>query len=110
MAKRELKNTNIDENVVEEKVEEVVEPTEEVVDVAPEVTEVKKTICTGVVFKCSHLNIRKKASANGEVVRLVDAGSKLTIDMDKSNDEWLKVTTADNVKGYCMKKYVNIDQ
>lgn len=105
MAKRELKNTNVDEPIVDV-VEEVTEVVEEKVEEPVE----KVTVATGVVAKCSKLNIRKKSNVNADVACVVNAGDTLTIDLAKSNDEWLKVTTSNNVKGYCMKKFVSIKQ
>ena len=101
MAKRELKKVNVEETTVE---------TTEVV--APEVVEEKKeerVAKKGVVANCSLLNIRKKPDIKSDVLAIVDSGSKLTIDLDKSNDKWLKVTTKDKIQGYCMKDYVKIN-
>ena len=105
MAKRELKNVNVDEPIVD-----AVEETTEVVEEKIEESVEKVTVATGVVVKCSKLNIRKKSNVKADVACVVNAGAKLTVDLAKSNDEWLKVTTSDNVKGYCMKKFVSIDQ
>lgn len=110
MAKRELKKANIEEPVVEtaDAVEEVA--TEIVEEKIEEPVVKTKSTCEGVVCNCSHLNIRKKANKDADVILIVDSGSKLTIDLNKSNDEWLRVTAADGTKGYCMKNYVKIDQ
>lgn len=104
MAKRELKSVNVDEPIVDA-VEEVT--TEVVEDKAEE--PVKVNVCKGIVAKCSKLNIRKKPNVKADVVTIVDVGSELSIDLDKSNDEWFKVTV-NSKEGYCMKKYVTIDQ
>ena len=64
-------------------------------------------VATGVVAKCAKLNVRSKPSTDGDVVTVINAGDKVSIDVDKSTDEWLKIRTADGVKGFCMKKFVN---
>lgn len=64
-------------------------------------------VATGVVANCAKLNIRSKPSIDGDVVTVLNAGDKISIDVDKSTDEWLKIRTADGVKGYCMKKFVS---
>lgn len=62
---------------------------------------------TGVVAKCAKLNVRSKPSTDSDVVTVLNAGDEISIDVDKSTDEWLKIRTADGVKGYCMKKFVS---
>lgn len=64
-------------------------------------------VATGVVANCAKLNVRSKPSTNGDVVTVLNAGDEISIDVDKSTEEWLKIRTADGVKGYCMKKFVN---
>lgn len=70
-----------------------------------ETKEVPK-IVTGTVANCAKLNVRTKPSLTADVVTVVDAGTKLTINIDKSNREWLCVATDNGDKGYCMKKFV----
>ena len=65
----------------------------------------------GVVANCTRLNIRKKAVKTNkpeDVVCVVNAGAKLTIDEAKSNKNWYKVTTEDGKEGFCMKEFVTI--
>lgn len=101
MAKTKTKVENeVKEEIVEQDVitEETVQEVEEV--------------CTGVVIKCTQLNIRKKPIKDDKkapVVEVVKAGDKLTIDKEGSTDQWYKVTTASGKKGFCMKDYVKID-
>ena len=93
MAKRELKTKKTEEQIVEEN--------------AAVVEETVPTI--GVVTGCSKLNVRKKPNINSDVIVVVNAGSELTIDVDKSHGEWYKVTDQNNNVGYCMKKYVKVN-
>ena len=97
MAKREMKTHNTEEVKVE-----VSEATEVAVE------EQKGAISKGVVVDCERLNIRKAAKKDSESVVIIDKGSKVTIDEDKSTDEWYRVKTDKNVWGFCMKKYIKV--
>ena len=105
MAKREMKSTKVEETVIEEPVvETVVEtPVEKVEEPIP-------VPVFGIVANCSKLNIRKEAKKEADAVTVVNAGSKLTIDLDCKNKKWYKVTTADGKNGYCMKEFVTIEE
>lgn len=105
MAKREMKTQNTEAVKVVQIKNADVEVTEAVV------TENKKPtgITKGIVVDCEKLNIRKAPKKDSEVpVAIIDKGSKVTIDEDKSTDDWYRVKTEKNVWGFCMKKYVKI--
>ena len=99
MAKREMKSTKVEEAVNNETVAETHAEKVE-----------KPVIVFGVVANCSRLNIRKEAKKDADVVTVVNAGAKLTIDADYSNKKWCKVTTKDGKNGYCMKEFVTIEE
>lgn len=110
----EVENQN---GVVETIVEEVEAPVEAVVE-APVETEVvaepetttesnSGAVAKGIVAKCAKLNVRSKPSTDGDVVVVLEAGDKVSIDVDKSTDEWFKICTEKGVKGFCMKKFVS---
>lgn len=65
---------------------------------------------SGIVVNCNRLNIRTKPSINSQPVGNVTVNSEVIINLNQSNDEWLKVITKDGVEGFCMKKYVKIKQ
>lgn len=65
---------------------------------------------SGIVVDCNRLNIRTKPSINSQPVGNVTVNSEVIINLNQSNDEWLKVITKDGVEGFCMKKYVKIKQ
>lgn len=93
MAKREMKTANTIENELVENVEATVEePVMEPI--------------TGVVIGCNKLNVRKKPGLKSEVVTVINAKTKLTINLEESAKDWYKVTVKPGVEGYCMKKYV----
>ena len=102
---------------VEEK-EEVTTPTdagiapvEEADEVLTEDTEgtnveVQTKPAYGIV-NCSKLNVRKGPSKNTDSLCVIDIGSKLEV--EPFNEEWIKVTTADGVSGYCMLEFVDVE-
>lgn len=73
-----------------------------------EVQEQPKT-ASGTVVDCIRLNIRKKPSVNSQPVGSVAVNTELKVNLNQSNDEWLKVCTKDGTEGFCMKKYVKIE-
>ena len=102
---------------VEEK-EEVAAPTdagiapvEEADEVLTEDTEetnveVQTKPAYGIV-NCSKLNVRKGPSKNTDSLCVVEIGSKLEV--EPFNEEWIKVTTAEGVSGYCMLEFVDVE-
>lgn len=64
----------------------------------------------GVVTDCLKLNIRKAPNVEAGVLCEAQALSKLMVDPNKSTDEWLCVCTEAGFEGFCMKKYVTIEQ
>lgn len=92
--------------------EPVVTPSETVVPEVKMVTETVETVTlpktvTGEVANCYKLNIRVAPVANARIEAIVDAGTKLTININESTDDWFKITTESGVNGYCMKKFVD---
>lgn len=69
--------------------------------------EVKRTV-KGKVIDCTRLNIRRRPNKDSEVNCIIDVDSIVEINENKSNDEWYRVTTDDEVYGYCMKKYISL--
>lgn len=65
-----------------------------------------KTV-TGVVVNCAKLNVREEPDAHADVICVLDVMSEIMIDVNKSDNEWLKVHTAAGVEGYCMRKFVD---
>lgn len=98
------------ENVVFTEAETLtIEPTAPEVKMAVESVEtvtLPETV-TGTVFNCSKLNVRVKPATDAEVVTVLNNDSKVKIDTSRSTNEWLKITTATGVEGYCMRKFVN---
>lgn len=93
--------------VIESVIEPAVEAKVETVTETKSAAVATGVVATGVVANCAKLNVRSNPSTNGDVVAVLNADDKISIDVDKSTEEWFKIRTADGVKGYCMKKFVN---
>ena len=59
------------------------------------------------IVNCSKLNVRKEPSKNTDSLCVVEIGSKLEV--EPFNEEWIKVTTAEGVSGYCMLEFVDVE-
>ena len=95
--------TDADIAPVEEADDVLIEDTEETEETN---VEVQTKPAYGIV-NCSKLNVRKGPSKNTDSLCVVDIGSKLEV--EPFNEEWIKVTTADGVSGYCMLEFVDIE-
>lgn len=110
------RETKIEEPVVEVAVEETVEApvTEEVVEeiapveapVEPVVEETVQTI--GVVTGCSRLKVRQEPNTDADVIGVIEEGTEVEIDEEKSTSDFYKVYTAVGFVGFCMKKFIKI--
>lgn len=69
---------------------------------------VESKFVEGVVTDCIALNIRKNPSMDANVIHVADAGCSVTIDLERSTDEWYRVVKIfdEDVYGFCMKKFV----
>lgn len=87
----------------------------EIVVEASEVTEEQKPVefkpILGAVTDCAKLNVRAKPSLKADVVLVIDNGVKVYIDKKKSTKEFYCVCSDDgDTIGFCMKKYITIEQ
>lgn len=82
----------------------VVEPV--IVNETVETVSLPKTV-SGTVVNCSKLNVRAKPAIDAEVVAVLNNGAEIEIDPARSSTDWLKITTAAGVDGFCMRKFVN---
>lgn len=114
MNEENFKNENIndvdDTPTESDIIEKVNDVTEEVPDTEVEdKTEAPVTgFVTGIVTDCLRLNIRKEPRRYADVVCVVDALAKVTVNLDKSTEDWYRVTTEKGFGGYCMKKFVTV--
>ena len=108
MAKNK-KNKNVEEAVMESFMESVTGETVETDDV---IIEEESTVITdtviGIVEGCVKLNIREADESKAKIVCVVPKGIELTVNLTKSNPDWLNVVTPDGKSGFCMAKYVSL--
>ena len=57
----------------------------------------------GVVTDCLRLNVRKEPDADAPVVAIVDALTKVDVDMEGSTELFCKVRATDGIEGFWMK-------
>lgn len=60
----------------------------------------------GKVVDCKKLNVRPAPFTTAEPLCTIPVGAPVTIDLNKSTDEWYAVCTEAGVEGYCMQKYI----
>lgn len=101
-------------NPIAAAVEAAVEPAPEVeVAVAPVATVVEtvpEIPVTGIVINCTKLNVRAKPVADAEVLCVLEAASEIEIDEARSTSDWYHIITATGVDGFCMRKFVKVNQ
>lgn len=98
----------VEENVVVPEPEVAPEVVSEV-DEAEE-TVVAQTVMEGVISDCAKLNIRSAPSMDAEIVTVLYAGTKLMIDPEQVDDDWYSICTLHGIEGFCMKKFVTINE
>ena len=65
----------------------------------------EKTII-GIVSNCTKLNVRENPTKSGEVKYILNSGTEVIIDIEKSTDTWYYVTIPSGIEGYCMKQFI----
>ena len=113
-SKKNNKTNNYSKPKIEENITTVAAPEESLeikmvnakhVDSTPK-REVE-TPCAGVVVNCSKLNVRAEPTTDADVLTTLDVGSEIMIDNARSTHEWLKITTAAGIDGFCMRRFVS---
>ena len=62
----------------------------------------------GVVAHCKFLNIRKFPSETASIVKVINAGETVTIDMTKFSNNFYKVITEFGDEGYANKNFIEV--
>lgn len=73
-----------------------------------DIEESEHTPVKGVVVDCKKLRLRKEPNLEGEVLDLLNAEDTVTVDLDNSTEEWIKVSTENGIDGYCMRNFILI--
>lgn len=102
-------NKHIEDPIGAEEVRSIIGRTEEIQS-NPNKYEDPVEVKIGIVTDCVRLNVRKEPQADAEIVCEVDSQSELMIDENQSSDEFYKVCTASGVEGFCVQKYIEIQQ
>lgn len=66
-------------------------------------------IVNGVVGGCLKLNLREKPNTQSKSISILSKGNKVKI-LNSPNEDWVQVQVPSlgHIRGYCMKKYINI--
>lgn len=83
-------NTKIDSELTKEKQHD----TQKVINV------------NGVVEGCVLLNVRNKADTDASIDCTIPNGTIVIVDELESTGEFYKITTNDNITGFCMKQFI----
>ena len=67
------------------------------------------TTVTGVVSGCKKLNVRNRPNITAGIVTTIDEGAEVEIAEPIVNGDFYKVTLANGVVGYCMKKFIVLE-
>lgn len=84
-----------------------VEPLEVKMAVEAVDTVVLPMTVTGTVAGCTKLNVRSNPAVDADILAVVDNNTVVEIDPARSDNKWLKITTASGIDGYCMRKFVS---
>ena len=122
------KNNLKEEKIMDEKIEEVVEPVEEIIEdggdkideviepveenIKPEIIiedGIENNEIIGKIINFDKLYVRKDANKDSEPVGIVSKEDDLSIDKVHSTDEFYKVVTSNGLEGYCLKEFVKIE-
>jgi len=97
---------NLEEVINEPEVVEEVEDVQE--EVVEPIIEQEPIQTIGFVDNCECLRVRKESNIDSEELCIINKLSEVVIDLEKSTDDFYKVTTSEGVDGYCMKKFIII--
>lgn len=65
---------------------------------------------SGTVVGCTKLNVREHPNADANVKSVIDSGSEVKVCTAHNYDDWYEVCTASGVEGYCMAKFIAVNQ
>ncbi len=83
-------------------------PGEEAVKVMEVGVTPPSAIFEGTVTNCLSLNLRAEPKADARVLAELKALDKVTVNLDKSTDEFYSVRSSSGVKGYCMRQFIAV--
>lgn len=95
----------VDEAIPEEAKEEIVEVLTEEPAVEESKPKMYTVSCAGEVIPWT-LNVRKRPSADSEILKVLRFKDEVEILDENTADGWLPVLLTDGTKGYCMSKFI----
>lgn len=100
-----------DSKVIDEVItdEEEIEITESEGEVISDEAIMPETV-NGIITNCVKLNIREKADINSKVLCVIPEGSEVTVHSGTLPNEWFSIITDSGIEGFCMSKYVTIEE
>lgn len=63
---------------------------------------------TAEVIRCMKLNIRKEPNPKAEVIGILNAGTKVVVNLTSKFDQYYEILDPSGKKGYAMKTYLSI--
>lgn len=64
----------------------------------------------GHVVNCTKLNVRKAPNKNAEILGTIPAGAEVTIDESESTGDFYNVCAASGIEGFCMKRFIAVEE
>lgn len=64
----------------------------------------------GTVINCKTLNIREEPTTGSSIVTTVRMSDEVKIDIENPIDDWYLISTSTGAIGYCMKKFISIEE
>ena len=64
----------------------------------------------GKIIDCKKLRVRSEGNSNAEVICDIAEGTLVMVDEEESTNEFYKVCTENGIEGFCMKKYITLEQ
>lgn len=99
------KNNKIPEEVLEKEIlyDENSDCVETTVD------EPEDKITYGIVCRCDKLRLREEPYVDGRIISELPKHTRVIVDENITNDEWVYVETEFGSVGYCMKNYIDLN-
>lgn len=108
-SKREERQVNEVDEIIETS-ESIDELTSELEDDVEVIEPVKEETKIGVVDNCERLNVRSEPNPQAEIVCAINKATEVVIDEVKSTNEFYNICLSSGIEGFCMKRYITIQQ
>lgn len=72
------------------------------------VLEQESSSAVGEVIRCSKLNIRSRPDPKSEIIDVLPAGTRVSINLSAKFDKYYEILSPSGKKGYAMKTYISL--